>query len=135
MALRYLLIATAVLAAANGIAFLALPAQLWLLYDVHLDTAGQLQARLLGAANLGIGLLVWFSRGIGPGTERAVARGLLAWVVIDAVVVGFAAASGVTNALGWVIVAFDALLAAGYTYFLVTGPRTGTRSEPPSTDN
>jgi hypothetical protein len=126
MKLRNLITVTAVLAAVFGLGFLVLPGALWSVYGVRLDGSGELQARLLGVANLGIGLMLWFSRQAGPAAERGLGLGVLCWVVIEGVLLAAAVLMGIVGPLGWGLVAFDAVLAIAYAYFLfLAGERAG----------
>lgn len=89
--MKYLLVATAVLEVATGVAMLAVPAMVVsLLLGASLDTPGGLAvARVIGAAVLSLGLACWFARHDGhtrPG--RGVITAMLAYnIMIVAVLV------------------------------------------------
>jgi hypothetical protein len=90
---KYLLVLTAVLEAATGIALLALPAvAVSLLLGEQLESSGALVvARVTGAAMLSLGLACWLARNDGqtrPG--RGVITAMLVYNFVVAALLGYA---------------------------------------------
>ena len=109
----------AVVAFVFGLGFILMPAQLVSFYNVTLNDAGILIARLFGATLLGYGLLNWFGRDFRD--EQARQTLMLANLATDAIGFLFAllgqlgGVSGI-NSLGWSTVLIYLVLAAGFAY-------------------
>ncbi|HVP60298.1 MAG TPA: hypothetical protein VMT11_07055 [Myxococcaceae bacterium] len=108
----------AVIAAAFGIAFIIVPAQLLQAYGVTLTPGTAVVSRLFGAALVGYGVLTWQVRA--SAASDALRAVVLALLVAD--VLGFLLSlqgvlGGATNALGWSTVVIYGLLGAGFAYF------------------
>jgi hypothetical protein len=110
--LRLLIAVLAVATAAFGVGFMLVPVQIWDLYGVHLDANGAFVARMFGTANVGAGLLLWWARSVlrahRGGASLVVA--LCGWSIARGLVTSTALAVGVTNAAGWIFVAYDLAL-------------------------
>jgi len=119
MNLRLLINLTAIVAIAFGVGYVLVPAALWSPLGVHLDASGVLVARLFGAANVGIGLVVWFTRTAGPAAERGIGYGIAGWAALEGLVIVLSVLSGAMNALGWGLVLFDVVLVLAYGFYLV----------------
>ena len=106
-----------------GLAFLLMPVQIASIYGLTLDGAGVYVARLLGAAFIGYGVLVWQAKDWQASPARR--------AVVMALFIGFAlglAASllgqlaGVTNVLGWLTVVIYLMFTLAYGYFQFVRP-------------
>jgi hypothetical protein len=106
-----------------ALGFVLMPAQLLSTYNVTLNEAGIIIARLFGAALLGFGVLNWAARSFGESETRAV---LTANLVSDLVGLIFtltgqiSGAAGV-NSLGWSTVVVYLILTAGFAYLRFMG--------------
>ena len=123
MKLGLLFTLNAVIAAAFGIAFIIVPAQLLEAYGVTLTPGTAVVSRLFGAALVGYGVLTWQVRA--AASSDALRAVVLALFVGD--VFGFGLSlqgmlAGATNALGWSTVVIYGLLAAGFGYFAFGKP-------------
>lgn len=119
MKLSNLMVIKSIICLILGIAMVLVPATLMSFYAITLSPGGILMTRLLGAAFILLGLLLWFARNAAE-SEEALRAIVLAVVIGDAI--GFVVAllsqlSGLANALGWVNVALYLLLALGFGYF------------------
>lgn len=119
MKLSNLMVIKSIICLILGIAMVLVPATLMSFYAITLGPGGILMTRLLGAAFILLGLLLWFARNAAE-SEEALRAIVLAVVIGDAI--GFVVAllsqlSGLANALGWVNVALYLLLALGFGYF------------------
>jgi len=109
----------AVVAFVFGLGFILMPAPLVSFYNVTLNDAGILIARLFGATLFGYGLLNWFGRDFRD--EQARQTLMLANLATDAIGFLFAllgqlgGVSGI-NSLGWSTVLIYLVLAAGFAY-------------------
>lgn len=106
-----------------GIAELLFPQQFLALFGLQLDPAGMVMTRFQAAGLIGIGLICWFYRSAGYKTVQEI---LLALFIADALgflVALFAQLTGVTNALGWLVVAIWLFLAAGLGYLRFVKPQ------------
>ena len=109
----------AVVAFVFGLGFILMPAQLVSFYNVTLNDAGLLIAKLFGATLLGYGLLNWLGRDF----HDEQARQALMTTNLASDTLGFIFAligqlggvSGV-NSLGWSTVVIYLILAAGFAY-------------------
>ena len=126
MTFRTLLTIKAVVCLGFGVLMLAVPANLFDLFDVSLDEVGRIPAREYGAALVGTLILTWLGRGL---TDRHVQRiillDLLVYDGIGVVVFLVPTLSGTLNALGWAIVAVYAFFTIGSAYLLLVA-----RAEP-----
>ncbi len=118
MKLGSLFTVNAVIAAAFGIAFIIVPAQLLEAYGVTLTPGTAVVSRLFGAALVGYGVLTWQVRA-SPWSDalRAVVLALLVGDVLGFGLAAQGVLAGATNALGWSTVVIYGLLAAGFGYF------------------
>jgi hypothetical protein len=86
-------------------------------------------ARMFGAALFGFGFLIWAVRSLvasqiaSPEALRGVVFALLLGNLMGAVVAITQQSSVWLSTAGWVTTGIFSLLALGYGYFLVTGPR------------
>ena len=117
--MRTLLLVDGIAALGFAIAFLALPALTLSLFGVQVDGIGVVLARLLGAALLGYAGFMLATRNGEPNTLKAMTRGQILFDIAGVAVTAHAAASGVTNALMWLITGLFAILVVwrGYLGF------------------
>ncbi len=116
----------AILAIIYGIGFLAIPANLLVLYGAPAQPEPRLvlTTQYFGAALLGLGLMLWFVRDC---KETATVRGVLIGNVISDVVgflvTGWGMIQGLLNATAWSSLVVYALLALGALYLLLASPQ------------
>lgn len=118
MKLAWLLTANAVVVGSFGIVALLLPGPLFDAFGGTSDVGSQFVVQILGAALFGEALLRVFLRDVEPGRTRDVLTSALLGEYLLALVASVQAQlSGVTNEVGWVILALFGLFALGYAYF------------------
>ena len=108
MSLERVLRTIGVLSALFGIGFAVAPQAVLAPYGLTLDPSGMFVARVLGAANIGLGLALWLAVGHDSQTERGLAWGVIAYSLVEAVVTILAVSGGAANSLAWGFVALDA---------------------------
>ncbi len=119
MKLSYWMMAKSVICLIFGVGFVLLPGTVFGIYGIKLDAGGTMIGQLFGASFIVIATLLWFAHNA-AGSEVALHAIVLAIFVGDAIgfiVALWAQLSGVTNVLGWMIVALYLVLAAGFGYF------------------
>ncbi len=107
----------AVVAFAFGILLLLVPGQLLNLFGVKLDADGLMMTQLVGALDIGIGIMTAYVR---EGADTPVGAGVILSMIVQDVI-GFivliiAELKGVANPYGWVIVVVNALFALALAY-------------------
>ena len=117
MKLSGLLLAKAIVSVAFGLAFIAVPTQVLSLCGVELEPIGEVLARMIGACLTGIGLVCWCAKSFEAQARQAIALSLCIADTIGFAIMFIAQRSGLLNELGWIIVAFWFLFAAGLGYF------------------
>jgi hypothetical protein len=124
MKLSNLLVVSAVISAAFGVAFLVASGPVAAIYGITLDKAGMVVAQLFGAALVAFAVLNWFARNVtDPDARQALVLSNLVGLVIGFVVLLIAQLGGIANALGWSTVAIYLLLALGFAYIQFMRPR------------
>jgi hypothetical protein len=124
MKLKTLFTLHAVIALANGIAFLIVPVQYLGLFGIALSDPGMIViSRLFATALLAFGFVDWFARDAGPSRARdAIVLGFFLSIAPGFVVVLIGQLSGLMNPLGWALVALYLVMSAGYGYFSFVKP-------------
>ena len=102
-----------------GAGFLVAPSFVLGTYGVELDSSSARLVRMFGAAVLALALLSIHARDSDGDAQRMVARTLLVFFLIKAIVSTEAVLGGMFNALGWTILMIDAPLAAMWTTWLL----------------
>jgi hypothetical protein len=124
MKLNTLLLVSALVSAAFGIAFVVVTGPLLSVYGVTTDKAGLLLAQLFGTALLGFAVLDWFARDVSdPDAQRAVVFANLTGDGIGFVVVLIGQLAGIANAVGWSTVAIYLAFALAFAYVGTIRPR------------
>jgi hypothetical protein len=124
MKLSTLLVVSAAVGVAFGVAFVLASGPLLSIYGITLDKAGTLIAQLFGALLIGIAVLNWLGRDLtDPQAQRAFVLGNLVGDVVGFVVILLGQLAGIANVLGWVNVAIYLLLALGFAYIQFMQPR------------
>lgn len=114
-----------------GVPIVLVPAFMYSIFGLSLDSGGAFAAREYGAAMIGILLITWFARNVPESPARwAIALGLCVYDAIGFVISLVAALTGVLNPLGWSVVLLYLLLALGFGYFLVRSPQPAIRPGP-----
>ena len=97
-----LFIVAAAIGLVFGLGFLLIPQQTVGLYDTTLNDAGEVTARLYGAALLALATIAWLGRDLLGAGARAIAAGALVGFAGTAVVAGWAYVAGIANVLALV---------------------------------
>lgn len=110
-------------AAADGVLFglgsLVLPDLVLSVLGGETDELGRATIQQLGGIILGYGIVAWFLRELESGpTRRGVTVGVMVSFTLTAVIAALVVASGLLNALGWIIVAIHAVVAIGLAWEL-----------------
>lgn len=125
MRLSWLLVANAVVSSFAGLIGVVFPGPLFDLFGGRSDVGSQFLVQLFGATLIGEALLRLGLRAVAPGEPRqALTSAAFVEYVIACAVALMAQLSGVTNAAGWIIVAFPGLFALGYGYFRFVAPNS-----------
>jgi hypothetical protein len=109
-----------ILAAAFGLAFIFIPAQVATFYGVSQEPAGLWVTRYFGAALLFIAMIYWSYSSVSP-TAKSWPKLLIfsiVYHVIQLILTTIALLSGVGNSNGWSSVGLYGLLIVGSLYFL-----------------
>ena len=123
MNIRTALTINTVMALLFGIGFLLLPGFLLQLFGMSSAPEIAFIAQLLGAALIGIAVIVWLVRDSGYSPPvRAILIGLLIFNVLGFTVSLLAVLTGVMNAVGWIIPAAFLIEALPRVYFLFIDP-------------
>jgi len=106
-----------------GVAFLLIPDQLATWYGAAIDDNSRHLGRLFGSALVGLAIIYFMARDLdaSPTLTGLLWAGLIVGV-IELVLNIMATTSGLVNALGWVTVLIDVLLAVGFAYLLLVKP-------------
>ena len=123
---RFLGIA-AIITVLNGISYALVPAALLPTYGIAPAPGAVFGFRLLGAALLTFGVILWMQR---LSKEWTALRGLLIGAsvgnIVGVIVSVWATVTGVMNGGGWLFVLTYGILLLGYLYFLWEGERHGS---------
>ena len=122
MKLSRLFIANAIINAAYGLAFVAIPVQLLELYGVSLNPGSALVARLFGGALIAIGLILWRLRSSPREVAQLVVLPLFVCEALGFVTYVMAMLAGSVNVLGWGVVLIYGVFAAIYGYLFFVKP-------------
>jgi hypothetical protein len=129
---RILLIAAALNGAVFGLLFVLVPDFTISLFGGRLDSLASILVRQFGGVILGIAILDWLLR---MHDERSVRRAVVAANVTAFVVIAAAAAyaalTGVTNGLAWVVAVFHAGVALGLAVTYVSSNAPGSAERAP----
>ncbi len=121
MKLNVLFIITGILGLFFGILQVIIPGQFSDFYGGALTDAGKFNGQLIGAAYIGVALLLFIvTKSSDAKARQAVVIGTLVHFVIGLAVSLRWQLLKVVNAWGWTTVGLFALLSLGYLYFLVT---------------
>jgi hypothetical protein len=121
MKLNVLFIITGILGLFFGIVQVIIPGQFSDFYGGELTDAGKFNGQLIGAAYIGIALLLFLvTKSSDAKARQAIVIGSLVHFVIGLAVSLRWQLLKVVNAWGWTTVGLFALLSLGYLYFLVT---------------
>jgi len=123
MKFKALLTVNSILAFASGAACVLIPAQLLAHYDVVLSPMGLVIYQFWGATLIGLGMIIWFARGIdGRVLQRRISLALFVTNVLSCVMALRGQYAG-ANARGWSMVVLFALLAVAYGAFILLKPQ------------
>jgi ABC-type transport system involved in multi-copper enzyme maturation permease subunit len=105
-----------------GIGYAVVPITVGSIYAINLDPDGILMARFFAALLIGVGLILWLLRNADWNVLKIIILSLCIADTIGFITALVAQLTGVTNALGWIIVAIWFLLALGLGYFRFLKP-------------
>lgn len=113
----FLIVAT-VLYGLSGLVMLLAPEQFFKPQGITLDDIGRLLAHALGATSIGFAVIFWQVRKAESSSAlRAILLGSAVYIIIEVAVLVIGVLSGIGNAMAWVGIAIDLLLAIGFVYF------------------
>ena len=123
MKLKTLLVISSIVGLLFGLGFILAPAWTEASYGVNLDTGGQLLARFMGSAYLGLAVIFWMARNTtNLETRRILVVGGFVTMVLGLIVSLYDRFMGIENALAWSTVVIFLLLSIGFGYFSVLKP-------------
>lgn len=122
MKLSNFLFVKAIISLGFGILYAVVPGLVSSIFGLTLDPAGTAMARFVGAGLIGVGLICWLERQTEPKALRNITLSLFVADTIGFVIALLGQLSGLTNALGWLIVLVWLFLAAGLGYFRLLKP-------------
>jgi len=118
MKLKTLMVITSVVGLLFGLGFFFAPAWTEASYGINLDAGGQLLARFMGSAYLGIAAFFWLGRNsTNSETRRTLVLGGFVTTLLGLIVAVYDRFMGIENALAWSTVAIFLLLSIGFGYF------------------
>ena len=117
MKLKTFFTVKALITAVFAVGFLLMPLWTWGIFGVKLQTEGVMMARYLGTTFIAITLVCWLNRESPAEAQKHATLTLAITDTIGFIISLVAQLSGITNALGWVIVLLWFLLAAGNIFF------------------
>jgi hypothetical protein len=114
-----------VIAGGYGVALLVAAGPILDVYGITPNPEGVYMARWFGLELLGIGLVTWLARdATASAGGQTIARALTVTYTIGVVLALWGTLFGPFNALGWIAVALNLGLGAGFAWFLSSQPRT-----------
>jgi hypothetical protein len=117
MTLKRLFVLNAAIAAGYGIALLVATDPILDVYGITPNPVGVFMARWFGVELFAIGLTTWLARDAAESVGgRAIARALAVGYGIGVVLALWGTLSGPFNALGWIAVGLNLLLASGFVW-------------------
>jgi len=120
MKLSTFAIIVTILAAAFGLAFIVMPAQVGAFYGITHNEGGLWLSRYWGATLLFIAMIYWSYSGVSP-SAKSWPKLLIFSIIYDIIQLGLTLAAiskGIGNANGWSTVVLYVLLIIGSWYFL-----------------
>jgi hypothetical protein len=111
--------AVAILYLILGVGHVVAPAAFMSGLGVTLTPSADLLARVIGSAAVGFAFVNWGCRNAAPSPFfNAVVLGNLTEKIIQVVLILYAINAGIFNVAGWAMLALQALIGAGFAYFL-----------------
>jgi hypothetical protein len=127
MTLKRLFVLNGVIAGGYGIALLVAARPILDVYGITPNPEGTYMARWFGLGLLAIGLSTWLARDAADSAGgQAVARALAVTYGIGVVLALWGTLFGPFNALGWIAVGLNLLLASGFAWSQLIRPRTAS---------
>jgi len=101
-----------------GLLCAVLPAVFEPLYGIILNPVGELVARWLGTALLGLGLITWFARDEAQSSlKSSILLTIFIVDIIGTIIAFWSQTTSIMNEWGWSLVALWMFLAVGFGYF------------------
>jgi len=108
----------ALVSVVNAVPVFVVPDAVASLYGMTLDRQTLLLGQMLASSYLGYAVINWTTRdGSELRSHCGIAAGNLAAWAIGGVLWTYAAASGLTNAVGWIVVGLSVVFTFGWAYF------------------
>lgn len=122
MRLKSFLILNAIMFMPFGIGMLLIPAPIFGMLDVQLDSDGLLMASTVGSMLLSFGLICLITRNVKENTPalEAVLLGNLCFHAIDSFLTFRGASGEIMNSFGYVFSILHLLFAVGFLYYFIT---------------
>jgi len=123
MKIKTLLVLTSLFGIIFGLVYLLFPKYLLDFFGVDQTDAVIMTTRFFGGSIFGYGVLAWSARNAaGSETRRAIKLALFIASLIGSVLSILGVTSGFFNTLGWIPVAFFAVLTIAFGYFRFVKP-------------
>jgi hypothetical protein len=125
-------ILNAIVVAAAGVLFLAVPETALTLFDTETYAATVFVARFMGAGLALAGVLIWFAKDVAePRTERTLTIALLAGSVVGFILTLYGMVfENVIRANGWILLVIHILFVLGYVVLLFGITVSSNRDQP-----
>ena len=125
--MKSLFIINSAISVGYALAFLVAAGPLLAVYGIAPNPEGTFMARWFGVGLLAIGLTTWFARSApDPAAGRAIVRALAISYGVGIVLATWGSPLGPFSQLGWIVVGFNLLLGAAFTYSSVKASAHGT---------
>ena len=122
MKLNTFLLVKAIICIVFGIGFAVVPTTVGSIYAITPDPDGLIMTRFFGAAFIGIGLILWFTKNAEWNILKGITLSLCIADTIGFIVALVGQLSGNVNTLGWINVALWLVFALGLGYFYFLKP-------------
>lgn len=127
MKLKTLFIYNIVVAFPFGAGLVVAPVSILTLFGIKLNPGGAFVAQLFGSVLIFVALLCWFARNSEDSeARRAIVLASFLESILGCIIALIAKLSGLTNLLGWLIVALYFSMTVGYGYFWFEGQKSST---------
>ena len=122
MSYKLLFVLNAVVVVAFGLLLLIVPATGLAQFDMTVRGQEVLMARVIGAALVSLGLLLWFAKDTDEAAQKNFGMAALAGTVLSLIVTIIGIAT-LVKGFGWVAVVVEVLFGLGYAFILFLQPK------------
>jgi len=122
MSYKLLFVLNAVVVVAFGLLLLIVPATGLAQFDMTVRGQEVFMARVIGAALVSLGLLLWFAKDTDEAAQKNFGMAALAGTVLSLIVTIIGIAT-LVKGFGWVAVVVEVLFGLGYAFILFLQPK------------